>query len=113
MPLQFTIVLPDDATHGVLVDETRKQWLVLHVRSADSQMSLAKRAGMTYRTLRHYMDKYGLTLESLLRLKRGGLMIEADSAGGGWIPSRDSRCGALPVLRLTGSHPFTSRRQSV
>lgn len=69
MPIQFTIVLPDDAPFDSVADEARRQWLMFHVHEGESDLKLARRAGMSYRQLRHFLGKLQIDTHDLLNAK--------------------------------------------
>lgn len=69
MPIQLTVVIQDDAGFPAIEGEAVKQWLAFHVKTQDSQAGLAKRAGMSYRQIRYFMSKLGLTITGLLEAK--------------------------------------------
>lgn len=108
MPIELRIMVPDDMPAGKVGDAAMTQWLAFHVKPKDSQIKLADRAGLSYRAFRHFMQKTGLTLESLLEIKAGDssmILEKSEPEEPGYVEDTDAAepcqfCGSTIKVHL-------------
>lgn len=103
----LTFELSQHPPFDSVADEARRQWLIFHARPADSDMALARRAGMSYRQLRHFLSKLQIDSHDLLNSKAHP-QVEQEIV---YVPS-DEHCQFCDSTDDIHLHHVVSRHES-